>query len=325
MFPALHRIPTPMTCAFVFGIVVCALLLAQPVSAADLGAGHRGPVVDEAATPAGWLPVAFGNAQISVPSSWSLITAGAESCSPSTGVVVLGQGAWCPPGMGASAASGTAIVTLSMIQSQPTDNGQPYAVMNGIPVYAPGVAPVYLAPSLDARLTFTGPQQPGVLHTLTASPRAVVLARGQTSRIPRSWRWVSFSGIRFAVPATWKLSQSANAPPCGTDILLPVAGVTLARGPALPLPCPLPEAEVRPVPQVGGIEVDGYRATTPEPSACVGPRTIASLHVCLNPAPAYGVLVAHVSATGIAAITVRIGMAGNGLVERSVLYSLRRS
>ena len=78
------------------------------------------------------------------------------------------------------------------------------------------------------------------------------------------------------------------------------------------------------MPQVGGIEVDGYRATVPEPSACVGPRTIASLHVCLNPAPAYGVLVAQVSATGVAVITVKIGMAGNGLVERSVLYSLRR-
>jgi hypothetical protein len=76
---------------------------------------------------------------------------------------------------------------------------------------------------------------------------------------------------------------------------------------------------------VGGIEVDGYKATTPEPSACVGPRTIAALHVCINPAPAYGVVVAQVSATGIAAITVRIGMAGNGVVERSVLYSLRRS
>jgi hypothetical protein len=76
---------------------------------------------------------------------------------------------------------------------------------------------------------------------------------------------------------------------------------------------------------VGGIEVDGYKATTSEPSVCVGPRTIASLHVCINPAPAYGVMVAQVSATGITAITVRIGMAGNGVVERSVLYSLRRS
>jgi hypothetical protein len=325
MFPALHRIPTPMTCAFVFGIVVCALLLAQPVSAAELGAADRSPVVDEAATPAGWLPVDFGNAQISVPSSWSLITGGAESCGPSTGVVVLGQGTWCPPGLGAFATSGTSIVTLSTIQSQPTDHGQPYVLINGIPIYAPGVAPVYLAPSLGARLTFTGPQQLRVLHTLTASPRAVVLARGKTSRIPPSWRWISFSGIRFAVPATWKLTHSAHAPPCGTDIVLPVAGVTLARGPALRVPCPLPEADVRPVLQVGGIEVDGYKATTPEPSACVGPRTIASLHVCINPAPAYGVVVAQVSATGIAAITVRIGMAGNGVVERSVLYSLRRS
>jgi hypothetical protein len=99
----------------------------------------------------------------------------------------------------------------------------------------------------------------------------------------------------------------------------------LARGPALPYPCPLPEAEVRPVPRVSGIEVDGFKASTPLHATCVGPRTIGQLHICLNSMPAYGVLVAQVSATGMAPITVKIGMTGSGMVGRSVLYSLHRS
>jgi hypothetical protein len=316
---AFDRNLTQRICTFGL-VVVSTFALTQPASAAE----NPSPVVDQAATPPGWLPIDFGNAQISVPSSWSLISGGAEGCGQSMGVVLLGQGRWCPPGSGESAAPGTSIVTMSIIQSQTTAQG-PHTLTNGIPVYAPGIAPVYLIPSLGARLTFTGPLPPGVLQTLTVSPRSVVLARGQASRVSPSWRWVSFGGIRFAVPSTWKVAQSANAPSCSTDIVLPAAGVTLARGPALPLPCALPEAEIRPVPQVGGIEIDEYKAPTPQPRACVGPRTIGSLHICIDAAPAYGVLVIQVSAKGVAAITVKLGMAGGGQIEKSVLHSFRRS
>ena len=317
-----------------FGAVLCALLLAQPITGscaradgatATATATGRKPVVDQAATPSGWLPVGYGNAQISVPGTWSLVTGGAAACGPSTGVVVLGSGVWCSPGMGDSPAPGTSIATLSITKAHPTVDKGSRAVVNGVPIYAPGVAPVYVVPSLGAELAFTGPLQPRVLHTLTASPRAVALASGPPSPTPRSWRSISFDGLRFAVPPTWTMTRRAHAPPCATDIVLPEPGVTLARGPALPVACALPIAEVRPVPQVAGIEVDGFTASRSADATCVGPRTVDQLHICVNAMPAYGVLVAQVSAPGMAPITVKIGMTAGGTVERSVLYSMRRS
>ncbi len=325
----LRRLRSPRTCVLWFGAVLCALLLAQPIIGPRARANGvtdpaRRPVVVQAATPSGWLPVTYGNAQISVPRSWSLVTGGAAACGPSTGVIVLGDGAWCPPGMGDSPTPGTSIATLTIMTAHPMVDKGSRAVVNGVPLYTPGVAPVYVVPSLGAELAFTGTLRPRVLHTLTASPRAVVLAPGP-SPTPRSWRSISFDGLRFAVPPTWTMNRRAHAPPCATDIVLPEPGVTLARGPALPVPCPLPVAEVRPVPQVAGIEVDGFTASTPLHATCVGPRTIGHLHICLNAMPAYGVLVAQVSAPGMAPIRVKIGLTAGGTVGRSVLYSMRRS
>ena len=285
----------------------------------------RKPVVDQAATPSGWLPVEDGNAQISVPGSWSLVTGGAASCGPSTAVVILGDGTWCPPGMGETTTPGTSIVTLSTMETQPKEGKEPSAVVHGVPLYAPSVSPVYVVPSLGAELAFSGPPQPLVLQTLTASPRAVALAPGPPPSVPRSWRWISFDGLRFAVPPTWALNRQAHAPPCGTDIVLPQAGVTLARGSALAVSCPLPLAEVRPVPRVAGIEVDGFAATTPLHATCVGPRAIGQFRVCINATPASGVLVAQVSTPGFDPVTVKVGMTANGMVGKAVLYSLRRS
>ena len=222
--------------------------------------------------------------------------------------------------------AGMSIATLSMIRTQPISNERPSAVVNGIPIYVPGVAPVYVVPSLSAELAFEGPLQPGVWHTLTFSPRSVALAPGRSSPVPRSWHWVSFDRLRFAVPASWVVARSAHAPPCGTDIVLPEAGVTLAEGPALPIfQCALPPADVRPVPQVAGIEVDGFAASLSPRAACVGPRMINGLHVCLHSTPAYGVLVFQVWTAGMTPITVKIGLTKGGTVGRLVLHSIRAS
>ena len=121
------------------------------------------------------------------------------------------------------------------------------------------------------------------------------------------------------------MSRSAHAPSCGTDIVLPLAGVTLADRPAIAYPCPLPLASRSPVPQVAGVEVDGFGGSQPRDVACVGPRTIDGLPVCIDSAPAYGVLVAQVRVTGGTPITVKIGLSASGKVARAVLYSMRRS
>jgi hypothetical protein len=54
------------------------------------------PVVDQAVTPSGWLPVDVGDVQLSVPSSWGVLTSASAGCGSQAGVVVIG-GQWCPP------------------------------------------------------------------------------------------------------------------------------------------------------------------------------------------------------------------------------------
>ena len=78
-------------------------------------------------------------------------------------------------------------------------------VINGILVYRYPTGPQssYLAPSLGVEITVDGPLGQRVLHTLTWSPRSVVLAPGSSPAIPSSWRYVSFAGLRFSVPANW--------------------------------------------------------------------------------------------------------------------------
>jgi len=275
-------------------------------------------------TPSGWLPVSYGDAQLSVPSSWALISGGAAECGPSTGVVILGSGQWCPPSMNAQARPNTSIVTLRTVSSHPELPEGPAFIANGIPVYAPGVAPVYVIPALGIELTTSGPSQTRVLQTLTFSPRAVALALGSSAPVPKSWRWISFAGIRFAVPPHWALKRTSNAPPCGTDLVLSEAGVDLAAGPALAASCPPPMADVRPVPQVPGVEVDDFSGASSQ-GACVGPGTIDGLHICIEATPAFGVLIAATSSAGHRTITMKIGMFGSGTVGRTILYSVRRS
>lgn len=278
------------------------------------------PIVDTKATPSGWLPVDYGNAQISVPSTWALVHDGEAQCGSSPGVIILGAGEWCPPSMNAPSSPSTSIVTLKTVTRSQRFTEPPVLVTNGIPVYAPGVAPVYLVPALDVEISFSGPQEPQVLKTLTYSPRAVVLAPGRTMTVLTSWRWVSFSGVKFAVPGGWSVRRTTYAPPCSSGIVLPMAGVTLASQPPLSISCPPPQADLRPVPQVAGVEVDGF-SSMPEPHpACVGPRTINGLSVCIEAGPTYQVLIDHVASPNL---TVQIGLAGDGLTARTILYSLR--
>ncbi len=276
------------------------------------------------ATPLGWLPVSYGDAQLSVPSSWALVSSGAAECGPSTGVVILGSGQWCPPSMNDQARPDTSVVTLRIVSSHPEQLGSPAFIANGIPVYAPGVAPVYVVPTLGIELTVGGPSQTRVLDTLTFSPRAVALAPGSSAPVPRSWRWISFAGIRFAVPPPWAVKRTPNAPLCETDLVLSEAGVDLASAPARPSSCPLPMADVRPVPQVPGVEVDHFSGAS-SPGGCVGPGTRDGLPICIEATPAFGVLVAEISPVGHRPITMKIGMFGNGAVGRTILSSIRRS
>jgi hypothetical protein len=272
------------------------------------------------ATPPGWLPVTYGDAQLSVPSSWSLVSDGASTCGPTPGVVILGSGQWCPPHLNVDGPVDTPTVAVKSEQVAVGAREHPAFTVNGIPLYrsTPGT---YDVPVLGVVVTVGGRVPSEVLRTLTFSPRATVLHPGPATSVPSSWRWISFAHLRAAVPSSWDVVHATHAPPCATDVVLVNAGVVQASQPALPLPCALPMADVKPVPPVAGVEVDDF-PVSPESSACVGPRSIGGLQVCIDAAPAYGILVAQVSAPGHDPITFQLGLFGDGTVDRTILYSL---
>jgi hypothetical protein len=204
----------------------------------------------------------------------------------------------------------------------------PVLHVNGLAVYTPDVLPLYIIPALDMELTLRGPLADRVLHSITYSPRAVALATTHSS-VPKSWRWVSFKGIRLAVPRRWTVNRAAHAPICANDLRLSRPGVTLASRAALPASCPAPT--LTSVPPVAGVEVDGFSATavaggsSPSPSTCLPTRRINNLAVCIQAQPVFGVLIVSVSGHAMAPATIQIGLFGNGITDRTILDSLRRA
>ncbi len=275
------------------------------------------PAVDLAATPPGWLAVDDGNAQLSVPPSWALAAGAAATCGPQAGAVLLDGARWCPPGSGAAPSPSATVVTL---RAGAVRAAGPLRTVNGIRVDAPGVADLLVAPAPGATVAATGPLAPTVLDTLTWSPRAVALAAGTAPPVPRGWRHVVADGVQLAVPADWPVQHLAHAPSCADGIALPEPGVVVARGPALPLPCPIPRSEIQPVPQVLGVEIDGGAPAPAGP--CTWPRQLGGLSVCVEARPAYGILEVVARPGGRPTVTIQLGLAGRGVVDRTVLHSL---
>lgn len=281
--------------------------------------------------PVGMLPVAYGDAQIDVPSAWSLVADGASACGASTGVIVLGDGSWCPPSMNQPPRPGTTIVTLRRIPPPSTlpsghtvrglsASGELAFTASGIRVYAPGVAPVFVAPALATEIAMSGPVPTAVLHSLSYSPRAVVLGAHLARRTPGSWRRISFAGLHLSVPPSWPVQRTTYAPGCQSDVMLTYPGVILASQPPQPVSCPLPRAEIAPVPQVAGVEVDGFTAGRGSP--CTGPHAMNALPICIHPVPASGVLILDAHPRGRAPVTVKLGLFGRGLVDATIVSSL---
>ena len=149
------------------------------------------PAVDLSATPAGWVPVAFGDAQVSVPAAWWVLynSFPCPTGSPPGEVFVNPPpgGFACPleiaPGPSTTVRFGPPTSPHSTVLGHPE-------VINGIFVYPYPTGPQssYLVPSLGVEITVDGPLGQRVLHTLTWSPRSVVLAPGSSPAIPSSWQ-----------------------------------------------------------------------------------------------------------------------------------------
>ena len=292
------------------------------------------PAVDLSATPAGWVPVAFGNAQVSVPSTWWVLynSPPCPSGSPPGEVFVnpLPGVFHCPaetsPGPSTTVRFGPPTSPHSTVLGHPE-------VINGIfaYLYPTGSPRSYLVPSLGVEITVDGPLGQRVLHTLTWSPRSVVLAPGSLPAIPSSWRYVSFAGLRFSVPANWPITRTQVTPGLGAmcqrqGVAFSGTTVTLStdRHPLLVVLCPLFPST--PQPPENGVQVDSGLRTEPTVTLSLSAHCLDlhGLTACPATSPTYSILVLRVNVPGRdKPVFVSIGLVGNGMVARTILDSLR--
>jgi hypothetical protein len=159
------------------------------------------------------------------------------------------------------------------------------------------------------------------------SPRYVALEPGGAPRVPASWRRVSFAGLSFAVPSTWPIERTAAAEgfgdPCSAlGDWTGTPEVTLDTDTFIPVyHSPVEGMGVRTPSDRVGIDA-GPNAPSPGPvRSC---RRTTGLEVCVATSPPYSVLALAVGVPGrTRPVIVSIGLAGDGMVARTILYSLR--
>ncbi len=289
--------------------------------------------VDLAATPKGWVPVDYGNAQISVPSSWVITLDGCLFRDS----VAFGSQPTQPDACSSAPNEPIANpdeVRISALPSYVKLQGEKLAV-NGLPLYrglndgGPGLA-VWLVPSLGVRLELVGPISTEVLHTLTHSPREVTLATSKPPAVPSSWHRVDFAGLSIAVPIDWPEQQVSSwgtgCAPTNLSLLAPPA-VVLNRGTSEPLvSCPaITELEMASATPTDGLVIDpgpyGPLQGQPGFGTCLH---INDLTACPTTTDLYGILVLALHIPGrTQPVAVEIGLAGNGVVARIILFSMR--
>ena len=201
--------------------------------------------------------------------------------------------------------------------------------INGIEVCGKmtGGIGTYIAPSLGVELYFTGTEAQKVFHTLTWSPRAVAVASGSAPSTPSSWRTTSFDGVSFSVPGQWKTHHASldllGCVPAWFDHGYSDEVVFNTDRRVQEPGCPLWGWGV--VADNAGVQVDGGpdaqtigRAYTYD--SCTERR---GLRICQS-TYAYSFLILRVTVPGRPKpVYFSIGLAGNGMVARTILYSLR--
>ena len=295
--------------------------------------------VDLSATPTGWVSVALSYMQVSVPPSWYVLydsppcptgsAPGEIFVNPSPGVF------HCPPDK--SGSSPQTVVQLRLEAGASFPSVPRYVrTINYLAVYSLSVnsgRSTYLVIPPAAEITLKGPLAQQVLNTLTLSPRFVPTSVGPAPFVPSSWRVVTFAGLRFSVPAVWPITRTSGAAfglgsPCATPgVAFPdhvAPSVTLDTDkhflppPACPTETPLNQ------PPMNGVQVDSgsrmnFQVALSFSTHCF---SLHSLTACPAISPAYSILVLKVTVGGLKPVYVSIGLAGNGMVARTILYSL---
>jgi hypothetical protein len=286
------------------------------------------PLVDTAATPAGWVPVAFGSAQISVPPAWLLESANGISCGPQTqGMVFVARQIRVQTFRAMGCRLAPNVVSIGPAPRGPAPRPGPTTeVVNGIRVTVASAAPQsgrYLVPQLGVQVTARGPLARRVLVTFARSPLSVALASGPAFPAPPSWPWYSSGGVRFAAPASWS-EMNSTAYNCWP--YLQAAAVTLLTSRNMNMSCPAPLDTTGFWAGQLGVEVDSGQAAASlgvqiEALPCL---RLHGLRACISQQPgSLGWLTLSAFPAGASRPTiVRIGLAGSGVVSREILDSI---
>jgi hypothetical protein len=291
-----------------------------------------GLVTDGAGAGAGWVPVPYRRAQLSVPGLWLVESPQQFLCAPwSHGMIFAGIKPAIPKGAGCG-------LTASLAWIRPAGNippgirhRKPSAVIHGIPVYRLPAGPksvLYLVPELGVRVGARGPLARRVLATLTRSPLSVVLRRGPARPVPASWIWHRFGGVRFATPRPWRLERENQWATCGTGLVPRSLLLIDAIQPpaALPCPFPIPTADAEQA-QPGLTVVTGKYAATSVAEKFTHCRVRRGARICLSSITgqggfASGVLIFSVSRHRHPAAFFLLGLPGPGARARAILSSI---
>lgn len=295
---------------------------------------HRAPLADTSATPKGWSPVAFESVQISVPSSWLIEDPGYSCGGGVSGMVFIAEAPHLPSSMGCSRPAN--IVTVASAGRSPVPHARS-SVLNGVHVRIgwtrTGSTVTYAERGLGMDVTASGPLARTVLQTITHSPLSVVLGSVITG-MPAGWRSVTFGGLRFSVPSTWRITRDSWWGGCPYDIAASVLRLSTAQSLSTP-GCPPPPTTA------------GYEAAVPGMVVGAGPQATDygvpdtrcvqrdALRICIDPPPLRGGLTPGRQLGLLTAEVflpdqrrpdqVEIGLAGSGIAPLRILDSLRPS
>jgi hypothetical protein len=293
-----------------------------------------GPLTDVSATAAGWSPVPYESAQLSVPGSWLVESPQQLSCGfpQVTGMIFVGLKPGIPKSYDCDVTASTAWIVPAGKLPKAITHRKPTGVIHGIPVYrlasAKGTA-AYLVPELGVRVGARGKLAARVLATLTRSPLSVVVSRGQAAKVPADWTWRQFGGIRFAAPRSWSLQREDQWATCGTGLLTSSLLLLDATKPPFYLPCPyeIPTAQAYQA-QPGLTAVTGKYAATSVGESYASCQSRGGVRICRSTVTGQGgflsgVLIFSVSRPKHAATFFLLGLSGSGASARAAFDSIR--
>jgi hypothetical protein len=243
--------------------------------------GSLAPLADPSPTPPGWAPVELGAIQVSVPSSWHVEDPGHFCANGVNGMVFINEHPYLPAVAGCSLPPN--LVSITVAQHNAVTHATT-KVINGIRVEIARAGADLVERALGMQIEASGPLANRVLRTITHSPLSVVL-RSTSSSVPKGWRPVTFGGLHFYVPPTWKLrSETVWPPACPANIARQVLELDRAQAALNGARCTRPPQTAGYDAAQAGMVLGAGPQIQPAPSGATC-RSRNGLRICVDPPP----------------------------------------